>query len=47
MFSFEKETFELPWLDGTEGNMRDWHQFLGQMEAIEDRVANISLTDPM
>lgn len=44
MFSFEKETFELPWLDGTEGNMRDWHQFLGQMEAI---VANISLTDPM
>lgn len=39
------ETFELPLLNGTAGNMRDWHQFLGQMEVIKDSMANILLTD--
>ena len=36
-----KETFELSCLNGTAGNMRDWHQFLGQMETIKDSMANI------
>lgn len=44
-YSFEEETFEFPWLNGTAGNMRGWHQFLGQMEAIKDRMSNIKLTD--
>lgn len=33
----KKETFELSWVNGTAGNMRDWHQFLRQMGGGEKK----------